>query len=330
MQFFNFFPNHIVNIIKEYSSNLEEIRIRIGLPIILKYSNKSIVLEYKTTQSDLLDILEKICENSIYSYQNQICNGYITIIGGHRVGITGSVVMQNGKIVNINNISSLNFRIARQVLGCSNELLKYIIDYENNTIYNTLVVSPPGSGKTTILRDTIRQISNGIGDFEGKTIGIVDERNEISAMYKGISQNDIGIRTDVLENIPKSIGMKMLVRSMAPQIICADEIGSLEDVEAIKYIVCSGVKGIFTAHGANMQELQLNPELKKLLDSYTFKRIVFLDESNRGKLKEVYELKDKEYIIMKVQHFVWYIANVVGTAPSSFRLGIATFLAQIM
>ena len=312
MQFFDFFPNHIVNIIKKYSSNLEEIRIRIGLPIILKYSNKSIVLEYKTTQSDLLDILEKICENSIYSYQNQICNGYITIIGGHRVGITGSVVMQNGKIVNINNISSLNFRIARQVLGCSNELLKYIIDYENNTIYNTLVVSPPGSGKTTILRDTIRQISNGIGDFEGKTIGIVDERNEISAMYKGISQNDIGIRTDVLENIPKSIGMKMLVRSMAPQIICADEIGSLEDIEAIKYIVCSGVKGIFTAHGANLQELQLNPELKKLLDSYAFKRIVFLDESNRGKLKEVYELKGKEYIIMKVQHFVWYIANVVG------------------
>lgn len=296
MQFFNFFPNHIVNIIKEYSLNLEEIRIRIGLPIILKYSNKDIILDYKTTQKDLLDILEKICENSIYSYQNQICNGYITIIGGHRVGLTGSVVMQNGKIVNINNISSLNFRIARQVLGCSNELLKYIIDYKNNTIYNTLIVSPPGAGKTTILRDAIRQISNGIGDFEGKTIGIVDERNEISAMYKGISQNDIGIRTDVLENISKSIGMKMLVRSMSPQIICADEIGSLEDVEAIKYIVCSGVKGIFTAHGANFQELQLNPELKQLLDSYTFKRIVFLDESKRGKLKEVYELKNMEYV----------------------------------
>lgn len=298
MQFFNFFPNHIVNIIKEYSLNLEEIRIRIGLPIILKYSNKDIILDYKTTQKDLLDILEKICENSIYSYQNQICNGYITIIGGHRVGLTGSVVMQNGKIVNINNISSLNFRIARQVLGCSNELLKYIIDYENNTIYNTLIVSPPGAGKTTILRDVIRQISNGIGDFEGKTIGIVDERNEISAMYKGISQNDIGIRTDVLENIPKSIGMKMLVRSMAPQIICADEIGSLEDVEAIKYIVCSGVKGIFTAHGANFQELQLNPELKQLLDSYTFKRLVFLDESKRAKIKEAYELQNNEYVLL--------------------------------
>lgn len=295
MQFFNFFPNHIVNIIREYSLNLEEIRIRIGLPIILKYSNKDIILNYKTTQKDLLDILEKICENSIYSYQNQICSGYITIVGGHRVGITGSVVIQNGKIVNINNISSLNFRIARQVLGCSNELLKYIIDYENNTIYNTLIVSPPGAGKTTILRDAIRQISNGIGDFEGKTIGIVDERNEISAMYKGIPQNDIGIRTDVLENIPKSIGMKMLVRSMSPQIICADEIGSLEDVEAIKYIVCSGVKGIFTAHGDSIEELELNPALKQLLDLFMFERIIFLDNNTRGEIKGIYNLNDKKY-----------------------------------
>lgn len=299
MQFFYFFPNHIIDILKKHSQilqeNLEEIRFRIGLPIILKLSNRDIVLEYKTTSNDLLEILEKICENSIYSYQNQICNGYITIVGGHRVGLTGSVVMQDGKIVNIHNISSLNFRIARQVLGCSNNILKYIIDFDNNSIFNTLIVSPPGAGKTTILRDTIRQLSNGIGSFTGKTIGIVDERSEISAMYKGVAQNDIGIRTDVLENIPKSIGMKMLIRSMSPQIICADEIGSLEDVEAIKYIVCSGVKGIFTAHGNSLEELQLNPALKQLLDLCSFKRIVFLDESNRGKVKEVYGLKDKTY-----------------------------------
>lgn len=295
MQFFDFFPNHIINLTKEYSLNLEEIRFRIGQPIILKYSNKDIVLDYKTTQKDLLDILEKICENSIYSYQNQICSGYITIVGGHRVGLTGSVVIQDGKIVNISNISSLNFRIARQVLGCSNELIKYIIDYKNNSIYNVLIVSPPGAGKTTILRDTIRQLSNGIGDFEGKTIGLVDERNEISAMYKGIPQNDIGIRTDVLENITKSIGMKMLIRSMAPQIICADEIGSIEDVEAIKYIVCSGVRGIFTAHGSSLKELELNPALKQLLDLFMFERIIFLDENTRGKIKKVYELKDKIY-----------------------------------
>ncbi len=303
MQFFNFFPNHILNILEKYSQNvednLEEIRFRIGQPIILKYSRKDIVLEYKTTSSDLLEILEKICENSIYSYQNQICSGYITIRGGHRVGVTGSVVIQNEKIVNINNISSLNFRIARQVLGSSNELLKNIIDFNNNTVYNTLIVSPPGAGKTTILRDAIRQISNGIGNFTGKTIGLLDERSEISAMYRGIPQNDIGIRTDVMENISKSIGMKMLIRSMSPQVICADEIGSIEDIEAIKYIVCSGVKGIFTAHGNNFKELQLNPVLKQLLDLYIFERIVFLDSNKRGNLYEIYELHNNAYNMLK-------------------------------
>lgn len=303
MQFFKFFPSHILNILEKYSQNvednLEEIRIRIGLPIILKYSNKDIVLEYRTTSEDLLEILEKICENSIYSYQNQICNGYITIRGGHRVGLTGNVVIQNGKIVNINNISSLNFRIARQVLGCSNELLKHIIDFDNNSVFNTLIVSSPGAGKTTILRDAIRQISNGIGNFNGKTIGLLDERSEISAMYRGTPQNDIGIRTDVMENVSKNVGMKMLIRSMSPQVICADEIGSIEDIEAIKYIVCSGVKGIFTAHGSNFKEMQLNPVVKQLLDLYIFERIVFLDSKKRGILQEIYELHDNTYKALK-------------------------------
>lgn len=303
MQFFNLFPNNISNILEKYfqnvEDNLEEIRFRIGQPIILKYSRRDIVLEYKTTYNDLLEIVEKICENSIYSYQNQICNGYITIRGGHRVGLTGSVVIQNDKIVNINNISSLNFRIARQVLGCSNELLKNIINYENNSVYNTLIVSLPGAGKTTILRDAIRQISNGIGNFTGKTIGLLDERSEISAMYRGLAQNDIGIRTDVMENIPKNIGMKMLIRSMSPQVICADEIGSIEDIEAIKYIVCSGVKGIFTAHARNFKELNLNPVFKQLLDLYIFERIIFLDPNKRGNLQNIYVLQNNTYNMLK-------------------------------
>lgn len=300
MQIFNFFPNHIINILKKYSidTSLEEIRLRAGQPIILKFSNNDIVVDYKVTSNDLLEILEKLCESSIYSYQNQICSGYITIVGGHRVGLTGSVVMQDNKIININYISSLNFRIARQVLGCGNEILKHIIDFDNDTIFNTLIVSPPGAGKTTILRDTIRQISNGIGSFSGKTIGLVDERSEVSAMYRGVAQNDIGIRTDVLENIPKSIGMKMLIRSMAPHIICADEIGSMEDVEAIKYIVCSGVKGIFTVHGSNLTELYSNECIKELLDSNIFQRIFFLDAHIRGNIENVYGLENNNYKIL--------------------------------
>lgn len=154
-------------------------------------------------------------------------------------------------------------------------------------------------GKTTILRDAIRQISNGIGNFNGKTIGLLDERSEISAMYRGVPQNDIGIRTDVMENVPKNIGMKMLIRSMSPQVICADEIGSIEDVEAIKYIVCSGVKGIFTAHGSNFKEMQLNPVLKQLLDLHIFERIIFLDSNKRGFLQEIYELHDETYKVLK-------------------------------
>ncbi len=303
MQIFNFFPNHITSILKNYTSNietsLEEIRFRAGQPIILKFYNNDIVTNYKSTSNDLLEILEKLCENSIYSYQNQICNGYITIVGGHRVGITGNVIINDNKIVNINNISSLNFRIAKQVLGCANEILKYIINFENNTIFNTLIISSPGAGKTTILRDTIRQLSNGIGNFNGKTIGVVDERNEISATYNGIAQNDLGIRTDILENIPKYMGMTMLLRSMSPQIICADEIGSFKDVESIKYIICSGVKCIFTAHGRTMKELELNFSLQKLLKIHMFERIIFLDEKNRGKLKDIYKLNDNKYEIFK-------------------------------
>ena len=232
--------------------------------------------------------------------------GFVTIKGGHRVGISGSCVIEDSKVININYVYSLNFRIAREIVGCSRLVLKEIINTEQETIYNTLIVSPPGYGKTTILRDLIRFLSLGNKDFKFKAInvGIVDERGEIAALFRGVPQNDIGTKVDILENVSKSIGMKMLVRSLSPKVIVADEIGSNEDVEAINYAVCSGVKGIFTSHGASMKDLSLNPITKNLISLNLLERIVFLDEKKKGNIKEIYCLdkKNREYIIREIKN----------------------------
>ena len=290
-------------------NTIEEIRIRVDRPVILKYpEGKEDILDHVVTQNEILNILQSLCNNSIYSYQSQICDGYITLQGGHRVGITGNVAMKDGKITNVNYVSSLNFRIAREIIGASDEILKEVVTRKSNTssqnnyrnanidnndisnleINNTLIVSRPGCGKTTVLRDLVRNISN-----KGFTVSLIDERGEIASMYKGIPQNDIGLRTDVMDNVNKSLGMKIAVRTMAPQVIVADEIGTEGDLEAINYGICSGVKGIFTAHGADISELRQNETLNKLYEEKLFKRIIFLE--NRGKMGKVYYLDRNMY-----------------------------------
>lgn len=287
-QILRYFPPHLERLLKDIISqnpqieipkNIQEIRIRASRPIILKLRQSDILLEdILITQQDILQIVERLCENSIYAYKNQICEGFITIPGGHRIGITGSCVIENGKIINLKYISSLNFRIARQVLDCSNRIIKEVINQEENTIFNTILASPPGKGKTTMLRDIIRKISNGIPDlkFTPKTCGVVDERGEIAACYKGVPQNDVGIRTDIIENVSKAQGMRMLIRSMAPEIIACDEIGSQEDVQAIRYAMSAGVKGIFTIHGKNIEDIKNNSEINSLIQEKRIEKIIFI------------------------------------------------------
>ena len=177
----DYFSINVRKIIEEnYSDKIEEIRLRSNKPLCIKIGQENKLIDYIVKQQDVLQSFEKVCENSVYSYKRQICDGYITIRGGNRVGIVGSAIVDNGQVININYISSLNFRIARQIIGCSNLVVRELIDYENDSLYNTLLISPPGCGKTTLLRDIIRNISNGIEDFKGRTVGVVDERGEIA------------------------------------------------------------------------------------------------------------------------------------------------------
>ena len=284
MDILEYFPDNIkLELCKYINENnyrtLEEIRIRVNRPIILKFNNYFKIADYIIKTEEILRIMEYITENSIYSYQKQICEGFITLKGGHRVGISGNVIMENEKIININYIYSLNFRISKEIIGVADEISKYV--YENGNIKNTLIISPPGAGKTTILRDLIRIIS------EYKTVGVVDERGEIAAMYKNIPQNNLGLQVDILNNVPKSIGMKMLIRSMAPEVICADEIGTKEDIEAIKYAVTSGVKGIFTAHGDSLEDMKWNPILKELIKENLIEKMIILDKNDRKNIKYI-------------------------------------------
>lgn len=288
-------PTQLAKLILEHNiQKLEEIRIRANKPVILKLRQVEIVLNYTITTNEIIGILQNICNNSIYTYQNQICNGFITLPGGNRVGIAGNVVIKDGQVSNISYIYSLNFRISHQINGASDNILKYVLDTENNTIYNTLIVSPPGAGKTTIIRDLAKRISNGINEinFRGLDVSIIDERGEIAAMTKGITFNDVGIRTDVLDNVPKSIGIRMAVRSMAPKVIIADEIGNKDDVNIINYAICSGVKCIFTAHGSNMEDLLKNNEINKIINLQLFSKIIFLDEKQKGKIKNVVNIQN--------------------------------------
>jgi stage III sporulation protein AA len=285
----------------EILDNLEEIRLRAKKPLMVFYKNadwfvttgglltKDISAAYLVSQHEILKSIELMSENSVYAYQDEIKSGYLTLRGGHRVGLSGKVIMQDGQIRNMKDFNGLNIRVAKEIMGCSKHIIKYITK-SNCDIYNTLIIGPPQCGKTTILRDVARIMSNGdiSINFEGLKIAIVDERSEIAACCKGIPQNDVGFRTDVMDGCPKTIGMEMLLRSMSPNIIITDEIGTHGDKDAILRVLNSGVKIIASAHGYNITELKMREELLALIKSGAFERYIVLSSRNGpGTLEEV-------------------------------------------
>ena len=180
-------------------------------------------------------------------------------------------------------LSFLNVRIAHEIRGCADGILPYIYEADrceiNREIFHTLLISPPRCGKTTLLRDLIRQISNGNAFHPGMTVGVVDERSEIGACYHGIPQNDLGIRSDVLDDCPKHLGMMMLIRTMSPKVVAVDEIGSREDLEAMEYVMNCGCKLLATVHGNSLEEIRRKPVLGRMVEEAWFGRYVILERN---------------------------------------------------
>lgn len=298
----NIFPSKILDEINKYKDEkIQEIRIKIEKPIILYTDRGEIILSNNVTKEDFKFIIQRISNYSIYAYEEEIKQGFITLKGGHRVGIAGECVMENNKIKTIKNISSLNIRVSKEVIGCSKDVLKYIVS--NNIIKNTLIISPPKCGKTTILRDITRVLSSGSlkENLTGKKVVVIDERSEIGASYNGIPQMNLGIRTDVLDNCLKREGMLMAIRSLSPDVLICDEIGTKEDIDALNTAFNSGVNIVVTVHGSSLGDIKKRRTFDDFLLSGIIERIIVL--SNRlgvGTIENIYSIKrDGEIICLK-------------------------------
>jgi len=281
---------------------LQEIRLRINAPLLIIYENKEYfvtedakLIENPTmailiTKNEIRETMEYISNYSLYAFEEEIKQGFITINGGHRIGIAGKTIIEDDIIKGMKHISFINIRLAHQIKGCADMVLPYLMNKKLNGIYHSLIISPPRCGKTTMLRDIIRQLSDGNSYLAGMSIGVVDERSEIGACYMGTPQNELGIRTDILDCCPKAKGMMMLIRSMSPQIIAVDEIGSREDLEAIDYVIGCGCKLIATVHGSSIEDIRNKPTLCDLVQKKLFERYIILSNvTGVGHLEEIYD-----------------------------------------
>lgn len=265
----------------------EEFRLRTGRPVMVLgkgreyfWNQKEAKLQdgreggYLWQEADMKETLSRMSQYSMYALEEELRNGFFTIQGGHRVGVAGRVICEQGKIVSFRNICFLNIRVARQKKGCAKKLLPWLV--RGDSIYNTLLLSPPGVGKTTMLRDCIRLLSEGNREMMGKKIGVVDERSEIAASFLGVPQNDLGDRTDVLDNCPKAEGMRLLLRSMSPQILAVDELGGQTDCLAVEEALHCGCQILGTMHARDAGEMRQKMYLSEWLEKGFFGRFVFL------------------------------------------------------
>lgn len=288
----------------ELACDIQEIRVRAQKPLVLVIKGASAFVTYSGRISFLLphnaaaistDEIEQIfnnaCGYSVHSHLKSISQGFVTISGGHRVGIAGEAITESGKVIGIKNISSLNIRIAREHKSVADEVIRYVYTGGLNSL---IIAGPPLSGKTTMLRDISRQLS-GLTLSRYYKIAVVDERNEISASNLGNIENDIGINTDVLASYPKSEGILSALRSLSPDVIICDEVGFIKDVMAIEEGINSGVKFVVSVHASDRRELITRLQSRRLILSGAFDKVVLLKSSKQPCcIKEIFEARDLE------------------------------------
>lgn len=289
------FSLHIRRILERAAPDfdgLQEIRLRTGRPLAIVERGREVFLTgdgartreagaaWRVTAQELRETMEFVGEYSLYAYEDELRQGYLTIRGGHRVGVAGRTVLDGDKVKSVRYISCVNVRLSHEVPGCADPVLPYL--WGDEGLLHTLIISPPRCGKTTLLRDMVRQISDGSRARRGYTVGVVDERSEICGCFMGIPENDVGVRTDVMDACPKAEGMMMLVRSMAPEVIAVDEIGRYEDIDAIETVLYSGCRLIATVHGSSLSDIQAKPLFQRLAQEQVFERYVILGDSFRS------------------------------------------------
>ena len=298
---FIYFPGSLEKALSKLSSPereaLQEVRLKAGGPVSLTLSGKTVYLTpggaaqtpeqaIQLTPFDLEQIFRRFCQNSVHTYQADIASGFVTIRNGHRVGICGTCVLDpRGTITGIRSVSSLCVRLARQVKGSGDGALRAIL--KNGELVGTMIVSPPGCGKTTMLRDVARQLS-----LQNIRVCVIDERSELAACSQGIPQNELGPCCDELDGFAKSAGMMYAVRNLNPQVLVCDEIGSHEDIDAILHAMNAGIPVVATAHASAPDELLQRPRMEELLASGAVGKVIFLRRGERpGQIQGIYDAR---------------------------------------
>lgn len=269
-----YFPDRLKNSLKNVVSDMTEIRLRREQPLVLMKNSEMFFVTYdgeiirqldnsciKISSVEMDSIFYAFCRNSVHSFQEEICNGFITLEGGHRVGICGTAVYNNGKISNIKNISSMNLRLSREIIGAGENIYNRVF---SSSLKNLLVAGEPSSGKTTVLRDLCRLLGN------KHKLSVIDERSEIADCFGGVPQNNVGLNTDVFDGYPKVKGLETAVRVMSPEMIVFDEVGSSEEFDFIRYAMTCGVKICASVHSSSIEDIKMKLPFWKDFDYIAF------------------------------------------------------------